>query len=183
MKEVISNKILWNLAAKNGLILGCTTTACYFLNTVLVGLDSAIAISIMSFLIWGIKFGSAIYLMHFFMKKLAGTFDKVNNRTTFKYGMYIALFSSVIFSGAILLDQSVISPERLELQMEAIYKLYSNILDSNSMTALESMQNSIPQITFFSNLIYCFIYGTVLSSILSNSVPKKDPFEGYMNEE
>ena len=61
-------------------------------------------------------------------------------------------------------------------------QMYSSMMDSNSMAMLEKMEDSYPQILFFSNLIYCFIYGTVLSAILSRSIPKNDPFASYGNE-
>ena len=50
------------------------------------------------------------------------------------------------------------------------------MLDSNSLAMLEKMEGSYPQISFFSNLIYCFLFGTVLSAILSRDIPSRDPF-------
>ena len=46
-------------------------------------------------------------------------------------------------------------------------------LDSNSMSALGKIIDRLPQITFFYNLTYCFVYGTVLASILSRSIFSK----------
>ena len=34
----------------------------------------------------------------------------------------------------------------------------------------------MPQVMFFSNLVYCFLYGTVLSAVLSRNIPPRDPF-------
>ena len=53
------------------------------------------------------------------------------------------------------------------------------MLDSNSMAMLEKMEDAYPQIAFFSNLIYCFLYGTVLSAILSRNIPTRDPFANF----
>ena len=53
------------------------------------------------------------------------------------------------------------------------------MLDSNSMSMLEKMEEDYPQISFFSTLIYCFLYGTVLSAILSRNIPERDPFANF----
>jgi hypothetical protein len=44
---------------------------------------------------------------------------------------------------------------------------------------MEAYIEKLPQITFFSNLIYCTAYGTVLSFILSRNIPSRDPFADY----
>ena len=60
-------------------------------------------------------------------------------------------------------------------------QMYSSMLDSNSMAMLEKMEDSFPQISFFSNLIYCFLFGLVLSAILSRNIPKRDLFADFRN--
>ena len=45
------------------------------------------------------------------------------------------------------------------------------------------MMGNMPQITFFSNLIYCFFFGTILSFILSRNVPSRNPFADHTSDE
>ena len=53
-------------------------------------------------------------------------------------------------------------------------------LAGNTISELmETYMEKLPQITFFSNLIYCTAYGTVLSFILSRNIPSRDPFADY----
>ena len=59
----------------------------------------------------------------------------------------------------------------------------SATLDSNSLAALEKVVDNIPQIAFFYNLLYCFIYGTVLSAILARNIGSKDPFTENTTDE
>ena len=49
-------------------------------------------------------------------------------------------------------------------------------MDSNTINALDKVEAIMPQMIFFSNLIYCFLYGTVLSAILSRNIPPRNPF-------
>ena len=57
------------------------------------------------------------------------------------------------------------------------------MLDSNSLAELDGMMDKLPQLTFFSNLIYCFIYGSLLSAILSRNIPSRDPFASNKPDE
>ena len=62
-------------------------------------------------------------------------------------------------------------------------QVYSKMLDSNSIAALEKMMGKMSYISFFSNLIYCTLYGTILSFILSRNIPQQDPFANYKPKE
>jgi hypothetical protein len=57
------------------------------------------------------------------------------------------------------------------------------MMDSNTLAQTEKMLDNMSSITFFSNLIYCSIYGILLSGILSRMIPSKDPFAGYKPDE
>jgi hypothetical protein len=57
------------------------------------------------------------------------------------------------------------------------------MMDSNSLKEIDKMSENLPQLTFFSNLIYCFIYGSILSGILSRNIPSRDPFASYKPDE
>ena len=115
----------------------------------------------------------------FFMKKLCSEFGEATNADTFKFGMATALLSALIYSAISLTNILFISPDLFSEQMSAAIQTYSSMLDSNSMAMLEKMEDSYPQISFFSNLIYCFLYGTVLSAILSRNIPARDPFANF----
>ena len=67
--------------------------------------------------------------------------------------------------------------------MDTVMQAYSQFMDSNTMAQMDKMMTKMPQITFFSNLIYCFIFGTILSLILSRNIPNKDPFANYKPDE
>ena len=60
--------------------------------------------------------------------------------------------------------------------MDTVMQAYSQFMDSNTMAQMDKMMTKMPQITFFSNLIYCFIFGTILSLILSRNIPNRNPF-------
>ena len=50
-------------------------------------------------------------------------------------------------------------------------------LDANARQMMEKMKDKMPVIGFFSQLIYCSLYGYVLSLILSRNIPSRNPFQ------
>jgi hypothetical protein len=38
-------------------------------------------------------------------------------------------------------------------------------------------------VSFFTNLIYCFLFGVVLSAILSRNIPSRNPFADYQKKD
>ncbi len=183
MNNPDSKKILWNKAAKNGLVLGLFTAACRILSQFIAGsgIPSA-GTAVLNGIIWLLQFGGCIWIMKFLMERLTREFDGVDNRDTARYGRLLALTSSLIFAAAMLSDILFISPETASQQMDLYYQLYGSQIDENTRSALKAIEDNYPRILFFSTWIYSWIYGVILASILSLSIPKKDPFARFMNQ-
>lgn len=167
----------------SGLILGLVTVAFMFLSQLTGFIGGAGAQGALGFLLWLCKVVVCIVLMRTFMKRLVSKYDGATNRDTFMLGLWVALFSALIYSAVSLVNMLYISPGLIDEAYNMIYSQMGAMLDSNSRQALAEMQPKIPAISFFSNLIYCFLYGTVLSSILSRGVPSADPFADTHQED
>ena len=50
------------------------------------------------------------------------------------------------------------------------------MVDANTMGQMEQMIPQMPTFSFFFNLIYCWLFGTVLSAIFSRNIPPQNPF-------
>lgn len=182
MENPVSSRILWNKAAQNGLLLGLFTAACRIVSQAISATETATAgTAVLNGIVWLIQFGGCLWLMKFFMERLAGSCKGVTNRITARYGRMLALTSGLVFSAAMFFDVSFISPETVSRHMDLYYQMYGSMLDENSRTMLRKIEDYYPQIMFFSTLIYSFVYGVVLSAILSVSIPRKDPFSSFMD--
>lgn len=177
MKETLSRRILWNNAGKAGAVLGIATAALMFIDQTLSGLQTAGIV--LRAIVWAIKFGGCIWLMRFFMTRLCDRYSGVTNSDTMKYGMMIAFLSGLIYSAFMLANILIISPDLIDKQFDLIIQSYSSFLDSNTLSSIEKMKSIYPQTAFITQLIYCFLYGTVLSAILSRYIPKADPFANF----
>ena len=185
MEQIAKKKQMWNSAGTAGLVLGTVSAAYLFAGQAIAGtLEPATAWQmIISTLLWIVKFGGCIWLMNFFMRKYATENNITDTKEIFRMGRATAFLSALLFSAIYLANMLYISADLYEQVYETAIQQMSATLDSNSLSALEKIIGNLPQISFFYNLIYCFIFGTVLSAILARNIGSKDPFTEYDSEE
>lgn len=180
----MNKKIIWNTASVAGLALGAVSTACMFIGQFLSTLNlSAGATTFYGLLLWLAETGGCIWLMAFFMKKMVRENEGITNSQTFKMGLATAVLSGLIFSAATFANIAFISADYYTENVYATLQQMSSALDSNSMSAVEKVLNYLPQISFFSTLFQCIIFGVIAAAILSRSIPSKDPFANYKPDE
>ena len=178
MEQNVIQKNMWNSAAKAGLVLGLVSTLFMFITNWTEQAEiPAVLGSIVGIALRCAKIGGCIWLMMFFMHRFAAMNPDVGNSDTRRLGTIIALLSALVYSAFSLADIMFISPEFYTQQIDAALQEMAPMMDSNSLSMVDAFLEKLPQITFFSTLIYCFIYGTVLSAILSRNIPSTDPFD------
>ena len=175
---------MWEEASKAGLALGLVSTAYLFITTFLAGAEmSAFLNMALSFLLWAVKFAGCIWLMLKFMRRFAARNTEADNSSTFRFGVITALLSADIYAAASFANIAYISSDMYAEQMNMLMQQMAPMMDSNTMAEMDKTMQNLPQLTFFSNLIYCFIYGAILSAILSRNIPSRDPFADYKPED
>jgi len=165
---------IWNEAGKAGLVLGCVSIAYLVISTLMaklmgdqVGLN--FIISVFNVLLWAAKFAGCIYLMYYFLKKFADANGRDRSKV-FKYGMAVALLSALLYSAAYLVYVLYIDPEALTNSLAQVMESYSSMIPAEDMEMVEDMSGTLPTVSFFSNLIWCWLFGTVLSAIFSSRI-------------
>ena len=178
MENRIPRKDLWDSAGKAGLVLGLVSSAyvviTYLLAKVSGSTGTALLVTLLNFLLWAAKFVGCIYLMKLFMTKYAAAHPGLDNSDTFRFGMVTAFLSALIFAAFDLAYVTWIAPDTYSQAIEAATEAYGSMLPAESIEAMQEI--NIGQVSFFTNLIYCFIFGTVLSAILSRNIPSRNPF-------
>ncbi len=184
MEQNVIQKNMWNTAGKAGLLLGLASTAYLFISQLLGNAGIPVLLnSIIGFVLWAAKFVACIWIMKFFMKSYVSGNSQATSSDTFKLGMAMAILSALVYSAFAFANVAFISPDLFAEQMDAMMQQMAPMMDSNTQSLMETYMENLPQITFISNLIYCFIYGMILSFILSRNIPTKDPFAEYKPEE
>lgn len=181
MEQIRKN--LWNSAAKAGMVLGLVSSAYLFINQWVTSMGIPVLSGVLGFVLWAVKFGGCIWLMMFFMKKFAAENTAADNSTTMKFGIATALLSALVYAAFSFANMAYFSTDLIAENMDAVMQAYSQFMDSNTMSQMEKTMTKLPQITFFGNLIYCFIFGTILSAILSRNIPSRDPFASNRPDE
>ena len=184
MEQNTLKKGIWDSAAKAGLIFGAISSAYMFATQFMASCEmSSFAQMAVTAVLWIAKFVGCIWLMMFFMKKLVKDFPQAQNSSTFRFGCLTAVLSSLIYAAVSFANYEFLFPDYMSGQMDAMMQQMAPMLDSNTAAQMEKTMQNLPQLTFFSNLIYCFTYGTILSFALSRSIPSKDPFANYKPED
>ncbi len=179
MEQNKTKSSIWNAAAPAGLVLGGISSVYLFTTqglALITGLPTYISLPL-NFLLWLGKFILCIYMMMYYMKKFAGANSEVTNKDTLRLGVVIALLSATFYAAVTMANVAFISKETMLASIDAVTA--SLPIDANTASALDVLKNHLPEYTFFSNLIYCFLYGTILSAILSRNIPSRDPFADY----
>lgn len=180
----MNKKIIWNTAGVAGLALGAVSTVCMFAGQYLSTLKlSAGTTTFTGTLLWIVETVTCIWLMRFFMAKMAKENPEFNNSDTFKMGMATALLSGLIFAAVNFANIAFISADYYADNVYTLIQQMSSTLDSNSINSVEKLLEYLPQISFITTLVQCFIFGTIVSGILSRSIPRKDPFADYKPDE
>lgn len=178
MEQNAAQRNMWNAAGKAGLILGLASAACMFAAQLINQSElGAIVSTIANGILWLVKFIGCIWLMSFFMKQYVSSHEEVTNSETMKFGMAVSLLSALVYSTFTLANVTLISPDLYAQQIDQVMHTYAQTMDSNTLAMMDKFMGMIPQITFITNLLYCTLYGVVLSFILSRNIPSKNPFE------
>ena len=182
--DVIAKKTLWNYAGTAGLGMGLISTASMFAGQYLSTLSlSGFLTVLIGLILWALETGGCIWLMWIFMKKFAAACESADNSATFRMGMATAFLSALVYSAASFANLAFISVDFYTEQYQTLMQQMAPMMDSNSKDMLAKMLDYMPQITFFSNLIYCFFFGTIVSAALSRGIPSRDPFADYRQDE
>lgn len=169
---------LWNDAGKAGLVVAAVAIVFFLISALLSRIDGAkFLISALSFLLWAGKVALCIWLMIKFLRRFAEENGKDRSRT-FRFGMMIALLSALVYAGFYLAYVTLIDPNMFADSFDKLAQAYSGFMTSEQIDQMMNMESSLPTITFFVNLIWCWLFGTIVSAIASSNIcGQSNPFE------
>ena len=180
MTEKTLRKEMWEAAGYAGLALGLVSIIYMYINKA-IGSSSMSpgTMVLITTPLWIAKFAGCIFLMKLFMKRFLSAHPQASNKDTFRMGTATALLSAFFYSAIMFVDMVYITPDLYAAQYEIAMQQYSSMMDSNSRNMMKKFIEMLPQFQFVWNLLYCFVYGMVLSAILSRNIPSQDPFADY----
>ena len=75
-----------------------------------------------------------------------------------------------------MLQLLVINPDMVAQMVKSTQEAYQGMMDSNTATAMEKMMNMIPAFTFVFTLLYCYLWGWILSTTFARRLFPVNPF-------
>lgn len=175
MKKDYSSGASWNSAAIAGLIMAAVTIAAELIGT-LCGKVHGFAGGILNFIAWAGKLVLCAWTFRYLLKKFHSSYQGVEYPELQRYGLMLALFSSLLVAAYSLINLLVINPDSLSEVVDGFRQGYSSMMDSNSEAALEKMLPKMPVYVGIVTVVYCFLWGWVYSSVFSKNIAPSDPF-------
>ncbi len=178
----MDRKIVWNAAARSGLVLGAVSVVYFLVNILLGKLPDTKAANVIAnvagILLWVAKFAACIWLFKSFMLRFASGNSDASNSDTFRFGRATAFLSALVYSAFFLAWVTLIDPNMFADSLSAATQAYEGVFTEAQMDSLEEMAPRLPAVAFFTNLVYCYLFGVVLSAIFSRNIPPRNPFQG-----
>ena len=170
--------IFWNEAGKAGLVIAAVAVAYFLISSALPKIGGlGFLTSVLSFVLWAGKLALCIWLMVKYLRKFAEKNDKDRSRT-FCFGMAVALCSAVVYAGFYLAYVLLINPGMFSETFNAVLQAYSSFMTSDDLERVANLEPKMPTYSFFGNLIWCWLFGTIVSAIASHSICGSDnPFD------
>lgn len=174
MEEKISAKTVWDEAARSGLILGLFSAACLGLKELSSLSSSTFLVTAAAIVLWALEFFGCIFLMQRRMNKFYADYQGVTFRDVYVFGRRVALLSGLILAAVNAGIIYLLPDETMDAALAQVYSSMGSSMTASMRDTMEGIVAKMPVYVFFFQWFYCFIYGTILSAILSRRFISKD---------
>ena len=174
----LDSKTLWNEAGRVGFVFGGFSSVCLVLKEGAGLTDSRFLVTAAAIILWAVEFFGCILLMKKYMLDLRDKYDGVTMVDTYRFGRRVALLSGLILAAV---DAFII----MKMPQETVTSVMSELsaampagMGSLSEDDLGRLVDKLPLYTFIGQWLYCFLYGSLLSAIMSRYIFLQGPFQG-----
>lgn len=168
MKNKMDNTAVWNEAGKGALYLGGLSVLCLSLKEVSALSGSNFLITAASIILWVVEFFGCILLMKRFMLDFRDKYEDVQMADTARLGRRMALLSGLLLASAQALFIMQMPQEEMNVLVDQLSSAMS--MGASEREAMDGVIPRLPVLTFVFQWLYCYLYGTVLASILSRYI-------------
>lgn len=177
--ETIDKKIIRNEAAVAALAFGAVSGGCCFLEPVIAGSNLVWLSTVISL----VKLVGLIWLMRFMMLRLRDRYEGVRRRELLSYGVWIALFSALITGICSYVCIEYAFPNFYADAFNTLWESMAPMMDANTNAVMSTMESYYSVISLASVTLWCFIYGWILSGILSSRCAPASIFDKKDDED
>lgn len=180
MKPTLDNKAIWNEAAFSGMLFGLVSIGCLMGKEAAAMSGNTFLTSLGAIVLWAVEFFGCILLMKKRMMLLKDKYYNVQINDSYKFGRRVALLSGLLVAATNALIILKMPEETMDTLVGTLASQMQ--LSSSDMDSMGRVLDKLPLWTFLFQWVYCFLYGTVLSAIMSRYVFIKRLFDDPSQE-
>lgn len=170
MKEVVDNKTLWNEAARVGIVFGLFSSVCLGLKEAAGLTGSTFVVTAAMIILWAVEFFGCILLMKKYMLDELEKHEGMTQLQLYKFGRRVALLSGFILAVVNAVIVSLIPDETLAETLNETMAAMPASMQADAEESVALMMDKFPLFTFLGQWLYCFLYGSILSAVMSRYV-------------
>ena len=174
----LDSKTLWNEAGRVGLVFGGFSSLCLLLKEGAALTNSMFLTQAAGIILWAVEFFGCILLMKKYMLDLRDKFDGVTVMDAYHFGRRVALLSGLILASVDAFVTLKLPQETLESFVTEVNNTLSAKMGSGFEGDVGRFVDNLPLYTFIFQWLYCFLYGSLLSGIMSRYIFLQGPFQG-----
>ena len=174
----LDGKTLWNEAARVGFVFGAFSSVCLALKMGASLTGSNFLVQAAAIILWAVEFFGCILLMKKYMLDLRDKFEGVTMLDAYHFGRRVALLSGLILAAVDAFITMKIPPETVENVVSELNTAVTSKLGSGYENEVGRFVDKLPLYTFIGQWLYCFLYGSLLSGIMSRYIYLQGPFQG-----
>lgn len=170
------NTVIWNESAKAGLLFGAVSVACLVLKELAALSGSNFLIQAAAIILWVVEFFGCILIMKNIMLRFRDKYEGVKMEDTYKLGRRAGFLSGLILASA---QAFIIMKMPAETMDEFVNQMMSTAqLLPTDRDAVDAALANLPVLTFIFQWLYCYLYGSVLASVMSRYIFLQKLFGG-----
>lgn len=173
----LDSKTLWNEAGKTGLVFGLFSSVCLGLREASALTGSTFLVQAAAIILWAVEFFGCILLMKKYMLDLRDKFDGVTVEDTYRFGRRIALLSGLILAAVDAILIMKMPPETVESVVTELNTAITSKMGAGYEGEIGRFVDKLPLYTFIGQWLYCFLYGSLLSAIMSRYIFMQNNFQ------
>ena len=174
----LDSKTLWNEAGRVGFVFGGFSSLCLVLKEGAGLTGSSFLVTAAAIILWAVEFFGCILLMKKYMLDLRDKYDGATMEDVYHFGRRVALLSGLILAAVDAILIMKLPPETVENVVSELSTAVSTKLGSGYEGEVGRFVDKLPLYTFIGQWLYCFLYGSLLSAIMSRYIFLQGPFRG-----
>ena len=172
----LDNKTLWNEAGRVGFVFGGFSSLCLVLKEASALTGSNFLVQAAAVILWAVEFFGCILLMKKYMLDLRDKFDDVTMVDAYRFGRRVALLSGLILAAVDAVIIMKMPQDTVESVISELNTVVSGKLGAGFEGEVGKFVDKLPLYTFLGQWLYCFLYGSLLSAIMSRYIFLQGPF-------